>query len=360
MDTKQLRPNEDNQIQAQVIETTLVTDLNPANHELQVCPATPHKSRAGVVLRIMLLGVLIAGGTEIISGGRLALVFGQSRAVEEMKQELAALQDKAAKEEKLVWDKFARQLQQMKAQNHAECMAAVNPALDELVTVKQVGLLVADFAKDQVLGGNNASDRVAWHTAGLTERMKHASVRAASQLDQLVAELDAVNNRHAIKAGAVIDQHKADLTSHQLSQLAAINHGVAGKIAWQTGSAGGALAFEAMTTGATKQAVINLLVYLSRKLGPQIAKAVTGVTAAAIDGPLPFGDILTVGLALWTVWDVVSLPSDIRADVRNHFEAAVNQHLTALNEQMEKSVQEIAKRQRSVREQVSAQVLASL
>jgi len=362
MDTTSLRPIKEAQNQKLFIETTVVDEPEPSSKALLVTTAQRINPRMSVALRLVLFAVLTTGAVKVMTGGvgSIPALFGASHAVDDIRQQLGSLNDEAAREEKQVWDNFAQRLQDLAAQNRAACEAGVGSAVNSLVRHDQIGWLITDFAQDKVFGGRRASDRVESCATGLTEPMKSAAVRTIELLDSLALELAAVNNRYAMKVGDVIESHKAALPKMTLEHLAAVPHGLAPKVTNQVGAATLAVTFEGFTVGATQKAIANLRAMLVRKLGPQITKAVTGVGAAAADGPLPFGDILTVGLALWTVWDVVSLPGDIRADVRSHFEAAVNQHLTALNEQMERSVREIAQRQRSVREQVSAQVLASL
>jgi hypothetical protein len=52
--------------------------------------------------------------------------------------------------------------------------------------------------------------------------------------------------------------------------------------------------------------------------------AIRGATAAAlaaVDGPLPIGDLISLGLAIWTVWDIIDLWDELWDEAVNEPEA---------------------------------------
>lgn len=362
MDTTPLRPIKEAQIQPQLIETIVIDGPEASNTPLLVTTAQRINPRMSIALRAIIFAVLITGAVKVMTGGfgGIPALPGVGRALDDVRQQLGSLNDEAARQEKQVWDDFAHRLQTLAAQNRAACEAGVGSAVNSLVRHDQIGWLVADFAKDKVFGGHRASARVESCATGLTEPMKSSAVRTVELLDALALELTAVNNRYALRVGEVIESHQAELPKADMEHLAALPHGVAQKVSTQVGAAALAVTFEGLTIGATREAAANLLALLASKLSPQISKAVIGVAAAAADGPLPFGDILTVGLGLWTIWDVVSLPGQLRDDVSGHFHNAVDKHLAALDAQVQLTVEQLAKQPREARDELSRQVLASL
>ena len=333
-------------------ESNVIDEPEPSTTVLLITKAQRINPRMRVALGVIVLAVLIS--VVIIGDG------GKSPAVDDIKKQLGFLNDQAARQEKQELDDFDQRLKALAAQNRALCDAGIASAVNTLVRHDQIGWLIADFAQDKVLGGHRSSDRVGSCTTGLTEPMKNSTARTVELLDTLALKLTAVNNRYALSVGEVIESHHAELPKADFEHLAALPHGVAQKVSTQVATVAVAVALEGLTIRATQEVAANLLKLLASKLGPQITKAVTGVAAAAADGPLPIGDILTVGFALLVVWDVISLPDNIRSSVRGHFEDAVNKHLATLGAQVKRTIEELAKQRREARDELSRQVQASL
>jgi hypothetical protein len=228
------------------------------------------------------------------------------------------------------------------------------------VQADQIGWLVADYAQDKVLGGDRAKSRVDECSSAFTKSLKDSAVRTTGLVDGLQQELAAVNNRYAMTVGEIIDQQGPSLPTANFEHLAKLRQQVPFRVSIQVGTAAVATTFEIATARATKEAVVKVTQWLARKLAPQIAKASVGVGAAVVDGPLPIGDILTVCLAAWTVYDVATMPGQIRDEVLEQFRNVESEHSQMLDTQVKSSVEELSKKSNKARETLHNELLAAL
>ncbi len=278
----------------------------------------------------------------------------------QVRKSLEQTKSEAAQAEKQLWSEFAKQMEAAKKQNQRDTDAGVDATVNTLVQTGEIGWLIADYAQDKVLGGDRAPRRIEACSGSFTQSLKNSSVRVSGLIDGLQQDLTAVNNRYAIAVGEVIEQKGANLPRSNFEHLMRVRKNVPFDVALEAGGAGAAVTFELITISTTKKAIVEVCGFLAQKLAPQIAKAAVGTGAAAVDGPLPFGDILTVVMAAWTIYDVASLPGAIREDVRKEFEHAASEHHRLLDEQAGDAVAELAKRSRSSREKMHEQLLAGL
>jgi hypothetical protein len=266
----------------------------------------------------------------------------------------------AAQEEAQVWQDFGKRLDEVQKQNRKETSNGVDSAVSSLVQADQIGWLVADYAQDKVLGGDRAKSRVDECSSAFTKSLKDSAVRTTGLVDGLQQELAAVNNRYAMTVGEIIDQQGPSLPTANFEHLAKLRQQVPFRVSIQVGTAAVATTFEIATARATKEAVVKVTQWLARKLAPQIAKASVGVGAAVVDGPLPIGDILTVCLAAWTVYDVATMPGQIRDEVLEQFRNVESEHSQMLDTQVKSSVEELSKKSNKARETLHNELLAAL
>ena len=263
---------------------------------------------------------------------------------------------RATQEEAKVWKDFGKRLEEVQKQNRKDTSNGVDSAVSHLVQADQIGWLVADYAQDKVRGGNRAQLRVDNCSSDFTKSLKDSSVRTSGLVDGLQQELAAVNNRYAITVGEIIDQQGPSLPKANFEHLAKLRQQVPLKVVIIFGSVATAAAIEAATTRATKAAVVKVTQWLARKLAPQIAKAAVGIGVAEI----PFVDILTVGLAAWTIYDVATMPGQIRDDVRKEFRIAESEHHQMLDTNVTSSVEALSKKSSNARETLHHELLAAL
>jgi hypothetical protein len=278
----------------------------------------------------------------------------------QVRKSLEQAKSEAGQAEKRLWTEFARQMEEAKKQNQRDTDAGVDAAVNTLVQTGEIGWLIADYAQDKVLGGDRATRRIEAGSGSFTHSLRNSSIRVSGLIDGLQQDLTAVNNRYAIAVGEVIEQKGANLPRSNFEHLMRVRENVPFKVALETGGAGAAVTFEIITIRTTKKAVVEVCRFLAQKLAPQITKAAVGVGAAAVDGPLPIGDVLTVGLAAWTIYDVASLPGAIREDVRKEFKHAASEHHRLLDDQAGDAVAELAKRSIQSREEMHKKLMAEL
>ena len=291
--------------------------------------------------------------TSTASGG---WVVDWNQRLSQIQADLKKANSGAAQEEAKVWQDFGKRLEEVQKQNHKETSNGVDSAVSTLVQADQIGWLVADYAQDKVLGGDRAKSRVDNCSSPFTRSLKDSAVRTSGLVDGLQQELAAVNNRYAMAVGEIIDQQGPSLPKANFGHLEKLRQQVPFNASIQIGSAAAAVTIEVATARATKEAVVKVTQWLARKLAPQIAKAAVGVGVAEI----PFVDILTVGLAAWTVYDVATMPGQIRDDVRSEFRNAESEHHQMLDAQVKSAVEQLSKESGKARETLHNELLASL
>jgi hypothetical protein len=279
-----------------------------------------------------------------------------TQGVQKIRAELAHLNTEAANEEKLVWDSFAHRQAAIKNQNRTETAKGIDAAVHNLVQVNQIGWLINDFAQDKAFGGGRAANRVAHCSSQFSQAMKNSAVRTQVSVTRLEQGLASVNNRFATKAGEVIHNEGPKLPRPNFEQIVALEQKIPMTVSAHVAGVAVAGTFEALTAATTASAVCRVVTYLAAKLAPQIAKVALGSSLAAV----PLVDMITVGLAAWTVWDVVFLPSNIREEVRHQFDEAAKTQLSALNSSLDIRTKKLLTQSRASRVNLTKQIEAAL
>ena len=337
---------------------------NPANR--------PQKSRAKWRHAIPLILILVALITPLIGKkfstdsapqtsskvGPTTVDWSQSSA--EVRKSLEEAKSQAAEAEAKLWANLGACLEEMQKSNKKASAASVDAAVRKFEQVDEIGLLIVDFAQDKVRGGDRAMKRVEADSTSFTRALRDSSVRTREMFNAFQQDLAAINNYYAIAVGEIIDEQESILPPSNFEHLVRLRTTIPSNVTLEVGSAGVAVAFEIYLIRATKKAIKNLYRYFAKKLAPQIAKVAVGAGAAAADGPLPIGDILTVGLAIWTVYDVATLPEAIRNDVRKEFKNAADEHHRLLDEQLTTAVVELSHRSSEAREKLHQDLLTAL
>ncbi|MCP5538378.1 MAG: hypothetical protein H7A51_19360 [Akkermansiaceae bacterium] len=279
---------------------------------------------------------------------------------EKVIQSLEKAKSDAELAEKKIWEEFAVEIADAQKTNREDTHAGVNTAVSNLVKTSEIGWLITDYAQDKVRSGDRAKKRIEARSKNFTKSLKASSVRVDGLLNALQHDLTAVNNRYAIAVGHIIEQNKATLPKSNFDHLAQVYEKVPFDVTLEVGVAGTATGIELVTVRGTRESVKVVYKYLRSKLAPQIAKAATGAGTALADGPLPFGDIITVGLAIWTIYDVATLPRAIRGGVHKEFKQAADEHLRILDSRVDTTVQKLAKQSLQSRENAHSELLTAL
>ncbi|MCX6977443.1 MAG: hypothetical protein NTX04_05760 [Verrucomicrobia bacterium] len=279
-----------------------------------------------------------------------------TQGVQKIRAELAHLNTDAANEEKLVWDSFTHRQAVIVTQYRTETATGIDAAVHSLVQVNQIGWLINDFAQDKAFGGGRAANRVAHCSSQFSQAMKNSAVRTQESVTRLEQGLAAVNHRFATKAGEVIHNEGPKLPRSNFEQIVALEQKIPLTVSVHVAGVTVAGTFEALTAATTASAVCRVVAYLAAKLAPQIAKVALGSSLAAV----PLVDMITVGLAAWTVWDVVFLPSNIREEVRHQFVEAAKAQLSALNSDLDLRTKKLFTQSRAFRVNLTKQIEAAL
>ena len=279
-----------------------------------------------------------------------------TQGVQKIRAALAHLNTEAANAEKQVWDSFAHRQAAIENQNRTEIAKGIDAAVHSLVQVNQIGWLINDFAQDKAFGGGRAANRVAHCSSQFRLAMKNSAVRTQESVTRLEQGLAAVNHRFATKAGEVIHNEGPKLPRPNFEQIVALEQKIPMTVSAHVAGVAVAGTFEALNAATTASAVCRVVTYLAGKLAPQIAKVALGSSLAAV----PLVDMITVGLAAWTVWDVVFLPSNIREEVRHQFDEAAKTQLSTLNSSLDIRTKKLLTQSRAFRVNLTKQIEAAL
>ena len=186
--------------------------------------------------------------------------------------------------------------------------------------------VVKDGAMDKVLGGDRLETRF---NAALDGPFVRPCARAGASLladfetfqAQLEAETEAFREEIGAAHGRLPDAVKADFP------LEILQHGMDRAFAdlrrmpLRAGLVAGAAAIEAATIRGTAAAAKRLALWFGAKA---IGKAAVTAGAPAADGPLPVGDVIAVGFAIWTVADIVDLQNVLPREIAKSLTEAVD------------------------------------
>ena len=186
--------------------------------------------------------------------------------------------------------------------------------------------VVWDGAKDKVLGGDRLGTRF---DKALDGPFVQPCARAGAGLiadfetfqAQLEAETEAFREELGTAYGKLPDAVKADFPLETLQR--GMNRAFADlrRMPLHAGAVAGAAAIEAATIRSTAASAKRLALWFGAKA---IGKAAVSAGAPAADGPLPFGDAVAVGFAIWTAHDIYKLQDVLPREIAKSLTAAVD------------------------------------
>ena len=186
--------------------------------------------------------------------------------------------------------------------------------------------VVWDGAKDKILGGDRLGARF---NAALSGPFVQPCARAGEGLiadfetfqAQLAAETEAFREEIGAAHGKLPDAVKADFPIETLQRGMDRAFDDLRGMPLHAGVVAGATAIEAATIRSTAASAKRLALWFG---GKTIGKVAAGAGAAAADGPFPFGDLIAVGLSVWTVAEIVDLQNVLPREIAKSLTAAVD------------------------------------
>ena len=345
------------------------TEISPSMTAPSTTVSAPPSARRYLRAVILTLIALALSSSYLMDGwldsktatpaaGKPAVDLRQT--IDAIKADLEKIDDETAAGELLLWEAFGTDMEKAREQNRSACRAGVHKVVNQLVQVDQIGWLIADFAQDKVLGGSRATTRVQQSSSDLVTAMQSATTRTADLVSALEQRIDALHNEHAARMGGVIQSYEGRLPAGDLKAMAGTFERVPQRVSVHAGGVAFGAVLEVWFVKSTQESLRKVMAFLTRRLGPQIARAATGVGAVVVDGPLPVGDIIAVGLAAWTAYEVFNLPDSIRETVRGEYRAAADAHLSALDAEVKSALEKLMQQAREQRQQLHAELLAQL
>jgi hypothetical protein len=342
------------------------TEISPSMTASSNSKPTARKYVRAVVLTLIALALstsyLVDGWldskTATPAVGKPAVDLRQT--IDAIKADLEKIDGETVAEELRLWEAFGTDMENTRKQSRSTCRAGVNKVVSQLVQADQIGWLIADFAQDKVLGGSRATKRVQQSSTDLVTAMQSATTSTADLVSALEQRIDALHNEHAARMGGVIHSYEGRLPAGDLKAMAGTFERIPLRVGVNIGGVAFGAALEVWFVKSTQESLRKVMAFLARRLGPQIARAATGVGAVVVDGPLPVGDIIAVGLAAWTAYEVFQLPDSIRETVRGEYQAAADTHLSVLDAEVKSALEKLMQQAREQRQQLHSELLAQI
>lgn len=279
-----------------------------------------------------------------------------SAGLSEIKAEIERHTHDASLEEARIWEQFAVDWQECQTKAIHQIERELGVAVSHVVKTGEIAGLILDFARDKVSGGDRAWTRLQRHSGGFIRAMKNLSAQEQNAAVAAAEALNATNHRYATLLGGVVETRRHEVPQTTLAALDRVSRQLPLQCTIEVSATTVAAALEMAFIQSTTASLRNLLAWLSDLLAPQIAKAVTG--AALVE--LPGVDLISVGLAVWTVADVVRLPGKIRNEVEERYRQCMNDHVKTVEADLAAKVGQISKCSIAARESLRSQLLASL
>ena len=217
--------------------------------------------------------------------------------------------------------------------------------------------VVVDGALDQAFGGDRLQERF---NAALEEPFMLPCARAGQSLvadyetfaARMAAEDAAFREELAAAHGRLPDDVRVDFPIETLRENMAQTYGALRGMPLKAGLVAAEVAIEAACIKTTVSAVRNLALRLG---GKAIAKGAASAIAPAADGPLPIGDLVAVGGAIWTASDIYALVDVLPKEIERSLKGTVD----SLQTQTIEVVSNAAKQTCAAHEQAARSLAAS-
>lgn len=186
--------------------------------------------------------------------------------------------------------------------------------------------VVKDGALDKVRGGDRLQRRF---NAALDGPFVRPCARAGESLvadyetfaARLAAEDAAFREELSVAHGRLPQAVQAEFPSATLHATMAQTYGALRAMPLKAGLVAAETAIEVATIRSTAAAVRGLALRFGAKA---IGKGAASAAAPAVDGPLPIGDVVAVGGALWTMYDIRRLTKVLPREIEKSLTSSVN------------------------------------
>ena len=217
--------------------------------------------------------------------------------------------------------------------------------------------VVVDGALDKAFGGERLQERF---NAALDKPFMQPCARAGQSLiadyetfaARMAAEDAAFREELAAAHGELPEDVRVDFPIETLRENIAQTYGALRGMPLKAGLVAAEVAIEAACIKTTVSAVRNLALRFG---GKAIAKGAASAVAPAADGPLPIGDIIAVGGAIWTACDIYDLADVLPKEIEKSLKGTVD----SLQTQTIEAVSNAAKQTLAAHEQAARTLAAS-
>lgn len=204
--------------------------------------------------------------------------------------------------------------------------SAIPRIRDSFDGFRPMAAVVWDGAKDKVLGGDRLGTRF---DKALDGPFVQPCARAGAGLiadfetfqAQLEAETEAFREELGAAHGKQPDAVKADFPLDTFQRGMDRAFADLRRMPLHAGAVAGAAAIETATIRSTAASAKRLALWFGAKA---IGKAAVSAGAPVADGPLPIGDAVAVGFAIWTARDIYKLQDVLPGEIAKSLTAAVD------------------------------------
>ncbi len=279
-----------------------------------------------------------------------------SAGIRSVRDQLGRIDSEVNEREAEVWAEFAGQWKAARARGVDRIQSSKMESVKALLSAEELTGLVVDFALDKVRGGERAFNRIEARSKPFFMALKEVAGAGEAEVQKAHEKLRELDNRFAQKIGAVVQDSEAKVPPQTFAALYNLREEVVRECVVNLGGTGVAVVAEAAFIATTAESVKVVSAWLGRILAPQILKAAGGISTIEI----PVFDLVSLGLLIWTGYDVYSLPEKIRSELDAQFSNATDAQLKELDGAIDAAVESLKKQHRAARQKGLEQAEAAL
>lgn len=237
---------------------------------------------------------------------------------------------------------FKQELHTILDSGKSDAYKGINPTISYFTQLGNASALVKDLAFDEAKAEAIISAVV---DTNISKHIISTEKQIEELLNDYTLRTQAIANRYTAELQGTIRKYRNTGIDSNVLQKIEISHAAAMKGLKETAkknaiAATGVainLAFDVACFKATKESAKSILKWAFKAAAKRAGTtAAVGGTAAAVDGPFPFGDILGLGIAIggavWTACDIYDAYTQIRNELPKSLKDGIDETLCVAEE----------------------------
>ena len=301
----------------QNVQTNNLTEGKMIGEKTQENPLKSKQSKIFICISIIALLLFIA--LSFYPGG----LFNRYN-LEDYKKDVKILQKEYKSKNQRLFEEFSQKLKSAGNKNFSLAQSNVDNTVKYFSSSKNCAILLYTIARDKIKK-TNESDKLINSIIG--PNILKPCYAGAIEINELLAEyahkIQENNNQFSAECAKKINKLK-DKDSRDKAEtifnnnIADFEKEIKAFAVGKTLLAAGTV-WEILSIRATYAALIRLL-------GPLVTKAVSGATAAVLDGPMLIGDIISVIGFAWCAYDIYKFTKILPAQMKNTLQKTITNY----------------------------------